>query len=226
MATPLPFDGRPSGCPVFLAPASRLRLIDKRTRRDHSCLEADDVCFYYGEYVAGAGIKTPTNDLILDLKKEPARRGKYDWRYKVWAIEDCARVLRLGLDIARLEGVTLVPVPPSKRRDHRAYDDRMLQVVRALCGGTRLDWRELLVATRSRRPRHGDQGSSTIEVLKMALEVNPKCSAPKPSRILLFDDVLTSGATFKACQAVLRAAFPRVEVAGCFVARRVIQPFN
>src|SRR5260221_6058369 len=163
MATPLPFDGRPSGCPVFMAPDSRLRRIDQHVRRDHACLEADDVCFYYGEYVAGAGIKTPTNDLILDLKKEPARRGKYDWRYKVWAIEDCARVLRLGLDIARLEGVTLVPVPPSKRRDHRAYDDRMLEGGGGLCGGARPDWRGVPGAARRGGARGGGEGGSANE---------------------------------------------------------------
>jgi hypothetical protein len=222
MAIPSTSGGRPSGCPHFQIASPRLRVVDEGARRDHSCLEAGDVCFYHGEYLAGAGIKTPTNDLILDLKKDPARHGKIDWRYKLWAIEDCARVLRLGLDLSRLEGVTLVPVPPSKRSDHPAYDDRMVQVVKALCAGTRLDCREILVTTRNRAAGHGANGRSRIETLRASMTIDAARAVPAPECVILFDDVLTSGATFKACQAVLWAAFPSVEVAGCFVARRVL----
>src|SRR5260221_1158784 len=103
----------------MLAPG--LRFVDEHVRVEHSCLDTDDVCFYHGEYVAGAGIGSAANDLILDLKKEPSRRGKPDWIYKEWAIEDCARVFRRALDLARLEGTTLVPVPPSKPRGGSPY---------------------------------------------------------------------------------------------------------
>src|SRR5258708_36556491 len=103
--------------------ASGLRIVDGRVRVEHSCLDADDVCVYHGEYVAGAGIRSAANDLILDLKKEPNRRGKPDWIYKEWAIEDCARMFRRALGLARLGGVTLVPVPPSKRRGAAPHDD-------------------------------------------------------------------------------------------------------
>src|SRR5258708_26341997 len=126
--------------------ASGLRIVDGRVRVEHSCLDADDVCVYHGEYFAGAGIRSATNDLILDLKKEPSRRGKSDWIYKEWAIEDCARLFRRALDLARLEGTTLVPVPPSKPRGHPGHDDRIARVVEKVCGGMRLHFRERLAS--------------------------------------------------------------------------------
>src|SRR5258706_6763231 len=184
--------------------APGLRIVDGRVRVEHSCLDADDVCVYRGEYVAGAGIRSATNDLILDLKKEPCRKGKPDWIYKEWAIEDCARMFRRALDLARLEGTTLVPVPPSKRRGHPHYDDRMVRVVEKVCEGTRLDRRELVVSTRSRETRHGAGGKPRTHELRRCLAVSVACSSPAPKEVLLFDDVLTSGATFKACKMVLR----------------------
>ncbi len=131
-------------------------------------------------------------------------------------------MFRRALDLARLEGTTLVPVPPSKRRWHPQYDDRMVRVVEKVCEGTRLDWRELVVSTGSRETRHGAGGKPRIHELRRCLAVDRACASPAPKEVLLFDDVLTSGATFKACKMVLREAFPGFRVVGCFVARRVI----
>jgi len=45
--------------------------------------------------------------------------------------------------------------------------------------------------------------------------------APTPAVIGLFDDVLTTGAHFKAAQSILQKTFPDVRVIGLFIARRV-----
>ncbi|QXP89654.1 hypothetical protein [Methylococcus capsulatus] len=44
---------------------------------------------------------------------------------------------------------------------------------------------------------------------------------PPPKVIGLFDDVLTTGAHFKATQSMLQETFPGVRVIGLFIARRV-----
>ncbi len=43
---------------------------------------------------------------------------------------------------------------------------------------------------------------------------------PTPDAIIIFDDVLTTGAHFKAVEAVLRTHFPELPIAGLFLARR------
>jgi predicted amidophosphoribosyltransferase len=44
---------------------------------------------------------------------------------------------------------------------------------------------------------------------------------PRPSRIAVVDDVLTTGAHFKAIKRILKETFDEVEVLGLFLARRV-----
>jgi hypothetical protein len=44
---------------------------------------------------------------------------------------------------------------------------------------------------------------------------------PTPTRIWIFDDVLTAGCHFKTVQRVVQERFPGVPTAGFFVARRV-----
>jgi hypothetical protein len=44
---------------------------------------------------------------------------------------------------------------------------------------------------------------------------------PQPRVFGLFDDVLTTGAHYRAAAAVLQRAFPEVRIIGLFIARRV-----
>jgi predicted amidophosphoribosyltransferase len=52
--------------------------------------------------------------------------------------------------------------------------------------------------------------------------VDEAVAEPEPTRIALFDDVLTTGAHFVAAKKVLRARFPNAKVHGFFLARRAI----
>lgn len=203
---------------------SRLRAIGPEERKDHTYLDESDRCFYVGEYSPAAGVRTPTNDLILDLKKPAGRRSAPDWVYKTWAIEECARVLSFSLEDATLHGGTFVPAPPSKRPDHPAYDDRMRRIVERLVAGTEFDWRELLVATENRIQRRVTSARLSPAELAFMIGIDARLARPPPSKVILVDDLVTTGATFKVCKLVLQNAFPGIEVIGWFIARRVRRP--
>jgi orotate phosphoribosyltransferase-like protein len=52
-------------------------------------------------------------------------------------------------------------------------------------------------------------------------------SRAPPHSIILFDDVLTTGKHFKACERRLREIDPTIAIAGVFVARRALpRPMN
>lgn len=176
---------------------------------------ADDQLFYFGEYTVGDGYRGDTNNLIANLKKSPARRGLPEWRYKDEAIRTCAELLRGGFKPAIFKDYTFVPVPPSKFRDDPEYDDRLVQVLR-LAGAERM--RELVVARESIRASHFSAGNRpTPQELTQHWELR-RGHEESHRGLIIFDDVLTMGAHFRAMHGILTQAFPHVPVYGIFVA--------
>jgi len=198
--------------------------VDDLLRPLYAHLSATDQCYFLREYTSGRGFThSETNRLILNLKKSPDRRGRPEWHYKEQAIQQVAREFRASLNLQRLSTVTLVPIPPSKRRDDPLYDDRMLRVLHAMDEERQLDIRELLLVAESTEPAHATIARPSIEDLAANLNIDEDFAQPPPTNIALVDDVLTTGAHFVAAKRVLTMRFPGVSVRGLFVARRVFE---
>ncbi len=201
---------------------NRLTKIDDLTRADHSYLNAEDDCYFIGEYTARKGFSfSDTNGLISNLKKPMNRRGRSEWRYKAKAIADAAAAFRESIQPAWLDTATLVPMPPSKARNHVDYDDRMTQVVRAIRTQPPVDCRELLIQATSTEAAHLQQDRPRPADIEALYQIDPGLAVPGPTVIGVFDDVLTTGAHFKGAKAVLQRHFPGITIIGLFVARRV-----
>jgi hypothetical protein len=200
----------------------RLSQVDELDLADHMSLESGDRVYYLGEYTAQGGHEaSDTNRLILDFKKATHRRGKPDWQEKETAIVKVAQLFKNAIPESLLTNATLVPTPPSKAKTDPAYDDRVLRMLHALAGGTILDIRELIVQTRSTVPFHSATVRPTIDALVANYEVDETQTSPDPKEVWLFDDTLITGKHFKACQRVVMARFPGVQVREFFIARRV-----
>jgi hypothetical protein len=52
-------------------------------------------------------------------------------------------------------------------------------------------------------------------------EIDESLANPAPTRVILFDDVLTTGSHFKAMQMVLQMRFPGIHMMGLFLAYTV-----
>jgi predicted amidophosphoribosyltransferase len=200
----------------------RLTRIDELMRREHYYLTADDECFFFGEYLPREGYgASPTNRLIFNYKKSVARRGQPEYVYKERAIKDVSGLLGHALSPHAVRACTFVPVPPSKVKRDVLYDDRLVQSLQGVPG---IDVRELLVLTDSARAHHEyqpDEKRPTPGNLYAILEVDPACLHPPVQQtIVLFDDVLTTGAHFKACKQKLKEALPGRPIIGLFIGRR------
>jgi predicted amidophosphoribosyltransferase len=112
------------------------------------------------------------------------------------------------------------PIPPSKAIEHPEYDDRMLRLLRRVAVGL-LDVRELLYQERSMDAAHASLARPRPEEIAANYRVREDLLEPAPEAIGLFDDVLTTGAHFKAAQQVLRRHFPATPILGIFLARTV-----
>ncbi len=199
----------------------RLTQVDALTLPDHYYLTSDDACFFLGEYTArGSYQESKTNSLIYNFKKSIEKRGEYQWRYKEQAILESAAAFRHAINAAWFDTATLIPIPPSKAKTDLLYDDRLTRMLKAIRPQPPLDIRELIVQETSTEAVHNGIRLPP-DSLEDLYEIEQTLTVPQPQVIGLFDDVLTTGAHFKAAQSLLNKVFPGVRVIGLFIARRV-----
>jgi hypothetical protein len=200
--------------------------IDDLLRDEHWYLTKDDQCYTLREYIAGGGWQAgETNQLILNLKKTPDRRGKPEWYYKEQAIRRVGSELRVAFLSGGekwLDGAVIVPMPPSKTKDDAGYDDRVVRVAQMMCQGTRAAAREILSQRASTDAVHLQEQTRDVDALANNFEVDESQCEPVPPRIAILDDVLTTGAHFVAAKRVLAQRFPKAHIIGLFVARRAL----
>jgi hypothetical protein len=197
-----------------------LTKLDELYLPHHYYLTATDECYFGGEYTAGQGYAhSATNQLIHNLKKDMARRGLPEWRYKEGAIRQVAANLRDSLTPEFLASATFVPVPPSKVASDPEYDDRMTQVLQLL--GGHIDVRELVAQRESTERVHTAASRPKPPELYNNYEIVQPFTDPPPSQVAVVDDLLTTGAHFKAMQRILTETYPNIHVVGIFIARRV-----
>ena len=150
------------------------------------------------------------------------RRGLFEWQYKEQAIDTLATMLASSLELYRIwaQTATWVPIPPSHAKDHPEYDDRLLQVLRKLASELALDIRELIWQKESTQPAHlSALRRPSPDEIAANYSIDERLTAPIPQKIALFDDVITTGAHFKAAQKVLQQRFPEMTIVGIFIAR-------
>jgi predicted amidophosphoribosyltransferase len=86
---------------------------------------------------------------------------------------------------------------------------------------TPLDVRELILQRVSTVAVHDQEDRLRPEEIQANYAIDQTLLNPKPQDIALVDDVLTTGAHFRAACAVVKQVFPDVPIVGLFIARRV-----
>lgn len=179
-------------------------------------ITVDDVCYYARDYIARGSYKdSEANQLITNFKKHPKYRGTASWRYKEQAIERFAQELAAAV----VKGISVAAIPPSKHPSDPEYDSRLSDCLKRL-----IQLRPDLVLETpftcrdSTLPSHHG-GSRRISEIIANFNWHGLSSGCRT--LILIDDVLTTGAHFKACKEVLSREAPDVRVAGLFWARTV-----
>jgi hypothetical protein len=198
----------------------------------HSFVRPEDEIYFFYEYTSGGvGFRfSPGNDLISNLKRDVVKYGNKPqvMGYKNRAIAECGVLLSHGFNPEWLEHAALVPVPPSKAPGDVGYDDRMLRVAQAVRIGRNANHqavvREIVRQTASLPKSHeADPGDRPgIQALINAYEINEAACQPAVPQFAILDDVLTTGRHFRAMSHVLGERFPKAQIIGVFISRRVV----
>lgn len=200
----------------------RFTKIDDLVRRDYRHITEADHCYFVGEYTARKGYAySDTNQLILNFKKSIDRAGQPEWRHKEKAIQVVANRFRNAIPPNQIEKFTFVPIPPSMAKGHPHYDNRMVRMLETIRPEPRLDIRELIFQTESTVPAHNQDVRPHPNQIKRFYRFDKNLAEPEPKIFALVDDVLTTGAHFRAAKSILSKFFPRKSVIGLFIARCV-----
>ena len=203
----------------------RLTKIDDLMLADHVYLSSDDECYFIGEYTARKGYGySITNSLVSNFKKEMDRKDRPEWTYKEQAITEAAMALRTALAPMGQEALnmlTFVPMPPSKSKEDPLYDDRLTKMLHLVRPDPKLDIREIIIQKRSTGAAHTSDLRPGPPEIMAVYETVKALTRPAPHVIVIVDDVLTTGAHFRAAQMVLSSSFPATKIVGLFIARRV-----
>jgi predicted amidophosphoribosyltransferase len=207
--------------------ASEMRPFDDRTRADHAYLSPADQCWWLTEYVSGHRHQRGTiSRLIGSLKAAPSRIAfdRQRTRERRRAVSALADLLRGAITREWAEAATWIPIPPSRAFLEADHDQRLLPVLRRAFDGYDVDVRTILSLRQSTHPDHLSEQRSSADALYQRLQIDSHALAARPlrDRLVLFDDVVTTGKHYRCCERRLREALPATTITGLFVARRVL----
>ena len=205
------------GDPVLLG-------LDDRHRQDHYYLSAGDRCFYFYVYRPGSR-SSGVNRLIRNFKcplhgvRHDARRA----RSKAAAIRRIAMLLRTRVPRQLVEGATWIPIPTSMPREHPEFDNRLEKALHLAFADYDRDVRPALRVLGPALADHFAGQRLRLEALQGLIAVDRAAlrDGPLRERIVLFDDLLTSGKHYRCCERALHDVLPGIPISGCFIARRV-----
>lgn len=215
---------------------SRIVQVGKVEKKDHYFLSEQDVCYYFGDYLAVTDSQkkawevSEVNRFIVNFKKTLDFKNTPSWKFKLNAIHNAAQLFAGVWDWNKvsLNNSALIPIPPSRSRQDPLYDSRMVDMLDLIKQqtGVNLDIRDCLSFSGKYTASHKSQAGSRVDVEQLVSDlqfcpVAGKLTTP-PNYVILFDDVLTTGRHYVAAKQKVNEVFPNAIVFGAFLARRII----
>lgn len=205
----------------------RLVKLDELKSGAHFYIRPTDECYALCEYHSGMPYNySDENDMIFNIKKDLNKPQKQIY-WKDKHIERACEVLQRDASpfLSSIAGsASIIPIPPSKRRDNPLYDDRVLRMANTCAKGTHLNVVDAMETYNELGPSHYAGGSRPKPPeLMESIWFNELLIPSIGNTIVILDDVITAGAHFRACESVLLDRMPGKRIIGLFLARAVGQ---
>ena len=203
----------------------RWQTINKIGAFNHRCLEPDDSCMFlmvreHHEPQDPVDSWSEPYRLVKNLKIKPSelKRNPARRRYKQSAIE------RFAVDLRRLlsqssNKLAIIPAATSRRKNDEDYDDRLVKACSlASAPLPNVDCWDIFDLAQSVPSASREGGTRDPKAIASNILITQRFDANQYDHILIIDDVITTGAHFKACQEVIYSAFGK-KAFGVFWAR-------
>lgn len=199
----------------------RWQKITDMSAANHRCLEKDDFCIYYRTKERHVYDNfTETNSILANFKKRPAlcrdnpQMAMYKQRGIRTITNDVIGFFERNLGMSFL----LIPAITSKATGDPEFDDRLIVVCARVSEALpNVQYADLLYNDFSVCPAHAG-GTRDVGAIAAHIGVRNDFDIHRFDYVFIFDDVLTTGAHFKACQQVLEKTYGR-RAYGLFWAR-------
>lgn len=202
----------------------RLQAIDELTRSDHYYLTDDDQCYYFGSYLKGANWGYDAfHQLFWNFKKALDKGGQH---YKKQAISRVGRMVAKHFAAYVDADSLFIPVPPSTAKGDPGYDDRCLQALKIAQrhSSVAVQVSDAIRQLESTTPAHLQESRPRPEDYQENYAIVDDAAIVVAKWIVVFDDLITTGAHFRAISEMVTETNPRVQITGLFLGRRKIQP--
>lgn len=187
-------------------------------------LEPNDLCFYIMEYYSHKGYQHgKENSLIFNFKKGVQDNGQI---YKTQAINTISQLLSSlfkGNMLLTKDNYIFIPIPPSKIKSDRNYDDRLVKVLQNITDEVNICYCDILDRLTTITSLHNSNQNRHPSMHDFVFNCD-NTDLFKNKTLILLDDVITSGSTFNAAKNILLKNIPNIKIIGLFIARSVSQP--
>ena len=196
------------------------RKLPKKPLHCHRHINNDDICIYSREYISEGYTASQTNSLILNFKKSPSKKAnRSEWTYRQQAIEQFKNEIEtlFKQDLS----ITITALPSSKHKTDSEYDKRFEDLFKELLKSRpllKVEWPVEIKETSQASHLGGERNPADIK----KNYIWKKFEDSRIKRLCVFDDVLTTGAHFRAISDFLRENGYTGKIIGIFWAR-VIQ---
>lgn len=160
------------------------------------------ICVKCSEGIGVRGVGLRYEGVVRKVMKEIKYRGSYDMVDELVGVWE--RRTRNTLHVTRSAVVTSVPMWEIKKR-LRGFNQAEL-IARAIAKRWGLPYQEMLVRERETRAMYGLSRKDRVTNVSDAFRLRDTIHVDTFTRVILVDDVWTSGATMEECCKVLRDA--------------------
>jgi hypothetical protein len=203
-----------------------ISLEDWEIERNRFALQSEDKCYYYMTYDPYSNLQENHEKQVVvnlkisnsDLKDKPARKF-----YKDQSITQISKWLVNTIsNHTELLDYLWIPASPSKSKSDENYDNRLIRILDLVKKEIpSFNFFDAFFVKQSVLESHKSNNRDVQKKLDN-LGLNEKfLEKLSKNKVVIFDDVLTTGSTFKAAQTKLLEVHDALKIIGIFIAKTV-----